>query len=293
MMLPSFRETPGFYVLSGVIFLFTLWLYAMLRLSKIKNNNLVLEKRIAERTREMEFMLNELIISKHELLERNRIQQRLLTAISHDIKSPLKFLEMVARQFLENLKNGAGDRATSVRVAGLLQEGSYRLYLLTDNLLQYLKLYSTEGIIVTQPIHLYSLVEEKRALFADIAASGGNEIRNQISSDLEVKSDVTLLNVILHNLLDNAVKVTKDGLIIIDGEINESNVIIQVSDTGAGMRAHLVEWCNDTQQFRSNVGVTGGLGLIIVKELVHLIGGKLEVRSQPGNGTVIQIVLPS
>jgi signal transduction histidine kinase len=292
-MLPSFCEPPGFYVLSGAIFVFTLWLYARRRLSKIKNNNLVLEKRIAERTREMEFMLNELIISKHELLERNRIQQRLLTAISHDIKSPLKFLEMVARQFLENLKNGADDRATSVRVAGLLQEGSYRLYLLTDNLLQYLKLYSTEGIIVTQPVHLHSLVEEKRTLFADIAASGGNKIRNQISSDLEVNSDVTLLNVILHNLLDNAVKVTKDGLIIIDGKINESNVIIQVSDTGAGMRAHLVEWCNDTQQLRSNVGVTGGLGLIIVKELVHLIGGKLEVRSQPGNGTVIQLVLPS
>lgn len=202
------------------------------------------------------------------------------------------FQEMVARQFLENLRKGQDDMATSVKVAELLQEGSYRLLLLTDNLVQYLKLYANGESIHSKPVHIFSLVDDKRRIFAEIAASKGNYITNRIPDDLYVESDDTLLSVILHNLLDNALKVTTDGEVFIDGEEQQDHVIIRVSDTGAGMRQHLVEWCNDNSPTDSNIGITGGMGLLIVKELVHWIGGTLKVNSEQGKGTLIQLMLP-
>lgn len=291
-MLITFYETPGFYVLIAVIGLLLLWGFLKLRVHHFKRSNLILEKKIPGRTKQMQSMLQELTLSREALEERNRVQQRLLTAISHDIKSPLMFQEMVARQFLENLRKGQDDMATSVKVAELLQEGSYRLLLLTDNLVQYLKLYANGESIHSKPVHIFSLVDDKRRIFAEIAASKGNYITNRIPDDLYVESDDTLLSVILHNLLDNALKVTTDGEVFIDGEEQQDHVIIRVSDTGAGMRQHLVEWCNDNSPTDSNIGITGGMGLLIVKELVHWIGGTLKVNSEQGKGTLIQLMLP-
>ena len=247
---------------------------------------------MSEKIEEIQSILLELSISKQALLKRNLVQQRLLTVISHDIKSPLIFLEMAARQFLKNLKSGTSDRVDSIKVAGLLQEGSYRLCLLIDNLLHYLKIYSREGAINIESVNLYELVNEKCRLFADIAASDGNQIVNCMPPDLYVKSDITSLNVILHNLLDNATKVTRDGQIKIGGELAGEYIHMRISDTGSGMAHHLIEWCNDIQRPFSGSGLTGGLGLVIVKELVDLIGGKLQVTSEPGNGTLINISLP-
>lgn len=291
-MLIAFYEAMVFYALIITIVLFLLWSFVKLRVRHFKRSNLILERKIADRTTEMQSMLLELTLSREALEERNRVQQRLLTAISHDIKSPLIFLEMVARQFLENLKKGQHDVNTSLRVAGLLQEGSYRLFLLTDNLLRYLKLYASGGGIRRKPVYLFRLVDEKCRLFADIAASKGNHLTNRMPDDLYVESDETLLTVILHNLLDNALKVTTDGEVIINGEEQEEYIIIRVSDTGAGMRPHLVEWCNDSNSTDSNTEMTGGMGLIIVKELVYLIGGTLKASSEQGKGTVIQLLLP-
>ncbi len=290
-MLSSLYGTPGFYIVVAVAVIFLLGVYVRLRLRTIKNNNLLLERRIAERTREMESVIDELSHFKQALLKRNLVQQRLLTAISHDIKSPLRFLEMVSRQHLEKLKAGEGDRASSLRVAGILQEGSYRLFLLTDNLLEYLKLYAHEGAITMEKLRLYTLVEEKRILFADIAASGENQILNNMPDNLCVKSDITLLRVILHNLLDNATKVTRSGEIIIEAEAIHDEVSLSVSDTGPGMIESLVDWCNNKDAGSENTR-TGGTGLIIVKELINLINGRLYVSSNPGNGTVIQLILP-
>ena len=266
--------------------------YGKYRLHKFKSNNKVLEKHIAERTRQMESTVEELNHSRQALLERNLVQQRLLTAISHDIKSPLKFLEMVSRQYLEKLKVGEGDRATSIRVTSILQEGSYRLYLLTDNLLQYLKLYANDGAITIEKVHLRSLVEEKCILFKDIAESGANQILNKVPDDLCVEGDITLLRVILHNLFDNATKVTQEGLIEIEALVIENQVSLRVSDTGPGMMESLVDWCNN-KEVESGRVMTGGMGLIIVKELVNLINSTIRVSSQPSKGTVIELTLPS
>lgn len=265
--------------------------YGKYRLHKFKSNNKVLEKHIAERTQQMESIVEELSFSKQALLERNLVQQRLLTAIGHDIKSPLKFLEMVSRQYLEKLKVGEGDRTTSIRVTSILQESSYRLYLLTDNLLQYLKLYANDGAITLEKVSLRPLVEEKCILFKDIAESSENKILNKVSDDLCVKSDITLLRVILHNLFDNATKVTRGGLITIEGLALGDKVSLRVSDTGPGMMESLVDWCNN-KEIESGKIITGGMGLIIVKELANLINSTLRVSSQPAKGTVIELTLP-
>jgi signal transduction histidine kinase len=286
-----FYGTFWFYVVVVVTGIFLLWVYVRFRLREIKNNNFLLERRIAERTREMESVIDELNHFKQALLERNLVQQRLLTAISHDIKSPLRFLEMVSRQYLEKLKAGEGDRTSSIRVASILQEGSYRLFLLTDNLLEYLKLYAHEGAITMEKVPLYSLVEEKRILFMDIAATSQNEILNRVPDDLCVKSDITLLRVILHNLLDNATKVTRDGQITIEGEAIIDQVSLTVKDTGPGMTESLVNWCNNRDAGSERMTIAG-TGLLIVKELISLINGKLNVSSKPGNGTVIELILP-
>jgi signal transduction histidine kinase len=102
-----------------------------------------------------------------------------------------------------------------------------------------------------------------------------------------------LLNVIIHNLLDNATKVTRKGSIRIFAQAINNEIQIIIEDTGPGMIPEIVDWCNDPdvikQEGNENT-IPMGLGLLIVKELLASIDGKLRVESNPGKGTRMMLV---
>jgi CheY-like chemotaxis protein/anti-sigma regulatory factor (Ser/Thr protein kinase) len=114
----------------------------------------------------------------------------------------------------------------------------------------------------------------------------------------EVRGDAVRVRQVLINLLSNAVKYNRDGghVLVCSRALPGPRVEIEIADTGLGMTAEQVERL--FQPFnrlgRERLGVEGtGIGLVIAKRLAELMGGSLQVHSQPGKGSVFTLTLPA
>ncbi|NML22040.1 GHKL domain-containing protein [Pseudoflavitalea sp. G-6-1-2] len=288
----QFYETTWFKILTGLLVVAGFFLYMRIKLGYIKRKNAQLEEKIDERTQALQTTLNELQQSEESLRKQTRIQHRLITAISHDIKTPLKFLTDIARRAYQSKPEELGADELR-RSAHLIYDSGHRMYHLTDNLLQFIRLNSEDRKFNFDTISLYDLVQSKLQLFREIAADQSTSIENRIVAPFSMMNNHHLLGIVLHNLIDNAVKATYNGSIRIDAERDEQEIIIRVEDTGFGMNDEMKQWCNDESTIKGNASAgSTGFGLIIVKDLVELMHGIIRVSSQENKGTLIELHFP-
>jgi K+-sensing histidine kinase KdpD len=213
-------------------------------------------------------------------------QDRLITAMAHDIKSPLKYIAESARRMYAKLDKPGLEKEREE--AWALFESSTRVYYYTENLLQYIQTQTDRTRIQTVSINVFGLVQDKINIFQTIASEQHTEIDNLIDPELVINTDASLLGVIIYNLLDNAVKVTIDGKIIVSAIVTGQDCTLSIKDTGAGMRPALVEWCNG----ESNENPPhAGMGLLIVKELLALINGRLFATRENERGTEMHAIV--
>lgn len=288
----AWYETWWFKVCIIVLGLLGIWGYTRFRLQYIKHKNKVLESRIDERTTALKATLNDLQASEEALRKQTHIQERLMTAIAHDIKSPLRYMMLAAKRLTE-ITAGENSPSDVHKNAQMLYEAGYRMYHLTDNLLQYIKLSGRDRQIVLEKVDLAVLVGEKVEIFRDIAAAQQTVIVNEVQSGIIIRSNFNLLGVIIHNLLDNAVKVTYEGQVkiyMVTGDI----LRIVIEDSGIGMHPDVINWCNSeltrNNQPKTSFAGHAGFGLIIIKELLALMDGKLQVSSSHEKGTTIELL---
>ncbi|WP_127124496.1 sensor histidine kinase [Pseudoflavitalea rhizosphaerae] len=288
----AFYETAWFRLLIALLVIIGFFLYMRIKLRYIRRKNAQLEEKIDERTKALQATLKELQQSEESMRRQTRMQERLIAAITHDIKTPLKYLTGAARRLFESTE---GEKAMDdkKRSAHLIYESGYRMYHLTDNLLQYIKLNSSQGSIVMDKLCLNELVENKLQIFNEIAAEQSTRIENNIPRETYVLSNHHLLGIIVHNLIDNAVKATFEGVVKISATTDEDTVSILVEDSGFGMNKQTQEWCNDeagTAVATNGVSSKSGLGLIIVKDLVAQMQGRVRVRDGKEGGTVVELI---
>ncbi|AXY73483.1 hypothetical protein D3H65_05605 [Paraflavitalea soli] len=290
---PAFYETWWFYALLGVLVICCMWIYARLRLQYIRRKNKQLEALVNNRTEELSKALSSL--SESELNTRREMQVReiLFTAISHDIGSPLKFMSMMAEELRDSLEVTNVPDKTKQYADDIFKSGFY-LYHLTRNLLQYLRISEKKAALQYRKFDLHRLVEDKAAIFQPIARERNVTIENEVPLLFQLHSDPLLLEVIIHNLLDNAVKATRDGRITIRVESTEAGQTqLVVEDTGHGMREEVAGFFNTGVAAPEEIGKPGGtlagFGLIIVNELVRLLQARLQIKTGSG-GTKIHLV---
>ena len=105
-----------------------------------------------------------------------------------------------------------------------------------------------------------------------------------------VNNNRLLFSIIIHNLLDNAIKNTASGKIILSSGIRENKVYFEIEDSGAGMSAELVHLYNNKKiQFRTEKDEKAGMGLQIITELLEIMKGKMKIESSAVFGTKITI----
>lgn len=290
----AFYETAWFRILVLMVMIAGFLVYTRIKLRYVQRKNAQLEERIDERTQALQVTLTELQQSEESMRRQTRMQERLIAAITHDIKTPLKYLTSAARRLFDNTDT-AGEKniEENKRTAHLIYESGYRMYHLTDNLLQYIKLNSTQVSISFDECCLYELVQAKLQIFNEIAAEQNTEIGNLIPEGTYIRSNNHLLGIVIHNLIDNAVKATFNGVVRISASENGEELRIRVEDSGFGMNPSMQEWCNNDQlNAGSDNGVTGksGLGLIIVKDLVAQMQGHIHVSDGANGGTVVELI---
>jgi K+-sensing histidine kinase KdpD len=220
------------------------------------------------------------------------MQQVLIGAIVHDIKTPLRYFMWTARSLQEDLQKGLPGEPLADR-AQLLYQSAERMHGMVEDLLQYSRVQlraAADGRFKAVNVHL--AVAAKATLFHHIAYAKGVEIINNVDSGLTLDTDPDCLAVILHNILDNAVKFTAGGSVVVSSGTGKNGLFIQVADTGRGMSREYIEWCNTAaagysaprpgEDFRP-----AGLGLMLVRELLGRIKGKLIVSRGEQGGTVM------
>ena len=288
---PAYYETSWFLAICVILFLGLIWLYTKFRLRYIRSTNRILTRHIELHTHELKSTLAALQQSENKLKQHSRLQDRLITAIAHDIMSPLKYISLTGKNLFNNLEKVEGAN-TLLREAKLLKDESYRVYLLSANLLQYIRFLSKTGNIIMEKVNVYEIAEEKINIFREIAKASSTSMINEVPPGFLVNSNKMLLNVIIHNLLDNATKITKTGSIRIIGEASGGKIKITIADTGPGMIPELLEWCNDPEVLKRNDhsnSISTGLGLLIVRELIAMIEGEFYVESTRGKGTRMRL----
>ncbi|MFD2887597.1 sensor histidine kinase [Chitinophaga cymbidii] len=277
-------ETTWFRLLVACFIVLVIYLYIRLRMVRIQRKNRVLKYHVQERTRELEETLEFLQASERQLRRQGLMQQRLITAITHDIKTPMKYLLLLS---------GAEGKHDKKSVA--MHDALYRMYHLVENLIQYMKMQAIENQDSLQYVDLHELLEEKAGIFRPIAEARAVKILNQAAPDIQVPVNRQLLAVVINNLLDNAVKYTVTGSVRIGACYKEGALSIQITDTGIGMEPAMRDWINRNQYVQPEEErlpyMQNGIGLMIVIELLQQINGRLVVHANEDAGTRMEVVL--
>ena len=218
-------------------------------------------------------------------------REKLMLTITHDIKAPLGSI-MVYIDLLTRLDLG---KRGALYLDHMKSSADHLLELVTD-LLDFYKLDSNKvavNRIAFSPADLFTAVCTG---FEPVAAAKGIELRCTLAAELsgQVAGDPSRVRQIAENLLSNAIKFTDRGFVAFDAWLEEGRLLFRVSDTGRGIGPEERERIfQEFVRLPSAGGVSGvGLGLSIVDRLVKLLGGTIELESEPGAGSRFLVAVP-
>jgi two-component system phosphate regulon sensor histidine kinase PhoR len=220
------------------------------------------------------------------------VRQQFVANLSHEIRTPLAGLDLAAQTLSVQLP-AEGD--TRLFIDRVIQE-SHRLQAILLNLTQLAAL-DAEGIEVERaPFGAGELVNELVERYQPRASAAGLALRAEPSpADLQVLGDRGKTDQALQNIVDNALKFTRSGEVVVTATAHQAQVEIAVRDTGSGIPPR--DLPRIFERFykvdRARGGQPGsGLGLSIARHLVELQGGTIGAESSPGAGTVVRVRLP-
>ena len=239
----------------------------------------------------------ELLKAKDEAEAANIAKSRFLANVSHEIRTPMNGIV----GFLEILESTGLNRKQSGYLNDVKSAAGALLALIND-ILDYSRAEADKIMLENIPFNLHMLIGESVSLFSPSAQKKGVRLVHSISGNVprNVMGDPTRLRQVLNNIIGNAVKFTEIGQVSVtvdSSEYNAGNImtIFEIADTGIGMTKDTVNKLFQafTQADASTTRKYGGtgLGLAISKKTVDLLGGKIEVKSEPGKGTCFKISL--
>jgi len=225
----------------------------------------------------------------------NTIKDRLFSIISHDLRSPLShlrdYIELVTNNFITH-------QEAREWLPELSKDLNYTLAL-TDNLLVWAKSQLESGQATNfSDFPVDVVVHDNIALFSKQATLKGLEIRSNLEADdrIHIKSDKEMLRLILRNLINNAIKFSKDGDKIQVNAFEENNLVrFEVVDTGVGMTNEQIDkiFTTSLESTRGTNNEKGsGLGLKLIIDFIKILGGELEIESEVGKGSKFSFSLP-
>jgi PAS domain S-box-containing protein len=257
---------------------------------RLQSLNEELEQRVAERTRELEGLNQQLREARDAAEAANNSKDKYLAAASHDLLQPLN----AARLLVSTLRERTLPGAEQVLVERTHQALEGAEDLLTD-LLEIARL-DQSAIRPDLDVHpLGELLGPLVSEFDEVARAAGLRLRSRIPA-LAVRTDHRLLSRILRNFLSNACRYTERGSVMLAARRRGESVRVEVWDTGRGIPADQLEAIFlefnqlDTGRAADRRGV--GLGLAIVDRIAGILGCRVQVRSVPGRGSVFAIDVP-
>jgi two-component system sensor histidine kinase KdpD len=226
------------------------------------------------------------------LEESDKVQNAVLSAISHDVGAPLAAITASLSGLLT--ANGALDQAAERQLLETADTEARRLHRLVNNLLSMTRLEAGVSTVKTEPHDLLDLVS---AALEELGASAGQrQVSFDIPEDLPlVPMDFRLITHVFINLLSNALKYSPpDQPVEVRGRIIDDQLEVLVVDRGVGVPpedlGRVFEKFYRVAEFGSSNGL--GLGLAICKAFIEAHGGRIGLENNPMGGTIVRFVIP-
>jgi two-component system, OmpR family, phosphate regulon sensor histidine kinase PhoR len=232
-------------------------------------------------------------ITQIERLE--KVRQEFLSNISHELRTPLT--SIIA--YVETLQDGAiNEPENNQRFLGVIRRNAERMNALIADIAE-LSMIETGNISLdVRQVRLSQAVDEIFAALSSKAAERNVSLVNRVAPEAYVRADMTRLEQMLTNLVDNAIKFNREnGTVTVLFSNSSGKSLISVIDTGEGIVPENLQRIFE-RFYRIDRGRTRevggtGLGLAIVKHLARLHGGEVFVASTLGRGTTFSIELPA
>ncbi|MCW2977265.1 MAG: hypothetical protein JWM06_2546 [Actinomycetia bacterium] len=223
-----------------------------------------------------------------KLAESEQLSRNFLMSVSHELRTPLTAI----RGHVAALREGViDDEVMQEASLGVIGEEAMRLERLVGDVLDLAKLDAHRFTVLQEEVDMEHLCERVYTAFAEVARRRAMDYRLDVRAQPVIVTDGDRVFQIISNLLSNAFRWTPEGGRV-ELSLSEDGgwVSVVVADSGPGISAE--ERDRIFRPFWSRDGGGTGLGLAIARELALALGGRVEVRSEPGLGSRFELVLP-
>jgi len=243
------------------------------------------KKVIAEKARK-------LTVQTKELTELNNVKNKLFSIISHDLKMPMYAL----RNLFSNVQQQSlPAEELKEMIPDVVHDLNYTISLM-ENLLQWAKCQMQADIVRTESLDIAEMIDEVVHLLRPQAESKKIKLENLSFDPVRILGDKDMINLVLRNLISNAIKFTPvSGRVSVGCKEGGSFVEVYVKDSGAGMCVETINKINQNNYYstKGTASESGtGLGLMLCKEFLTKNGGHLHINSKPGEGSVFSFIMP-
>ncbi len=283
-------------IVTALIIILVVILYRRNQLKQKANRLLWLQKNtLARQNIEIKQQREELKAHSEKLKEVGRMKDKLFSIVSHDLKSPFNSLlaitslldnQAISREDLSSLKNDL-----NTKISALLE--------MLNNLLFWAQSQLKGTKTKKESFNLVDLIRKNVEVFELMAREKKIGLKTQFGDDEFVFGDIDQIDCVIRNLVNNAIKFTKEnGRVTVGfGDHSETHKRVWVEDTGVGMEPEITEKLFDPQEDIKTSGTANepgsGIGLFLCKDFVENNGGRLWLESEADIGTTFYFTVPA
>ena len=286
-ILAPWYQRPWVWILFGCCIAALIAGIVRLRTHQLQRRQNRLQKQIAEKTRELK--------QKNEELEKSDITKtRLISIISHDLITPLKFLHLAGKNLVE--KKSKLSEELQIETITEIMNTSKELELLSTNILNWIKYRNEDRRLVKENFLLHQLINQLFGILGPMAKHKQIRLINQVDETTSLFQYIEPVRIILYNLILNGINFTTHGFILVSSVFTSAGISLTVRDTGVGMTQeqinnvmadHFIISSTNVDQRKGN-----GLGYLIIKDLLKISRGSLSIESEKDHGTQVIVLLP-
>ena len=238
-----------------------------------------------------------LILSKTEELQRTIAgRDKLYSVIAHDLRSPMGSIKMVLNMLILNLPSEKIG-TEMYELLTMANQTTEDVFSLLDNLLKWTKSQIGKLNVVYQDVDLVEVTDSVIEIFSMVASLKKIKIREIKPEKMMVNADIDMLKTVVRNLLSNAIKFSKENSeVLVKMEEVDGMAVVSVQDYGCGIseegQKKLLHTDTHFSTFGTNNEEGSGLGLLLCKDFVVKIGGKLWFTSKEGEGSIFSFSIP-
>jgi len=256
---------------------------------------LMLNYKIKEKTKILHLKNEELTAAKEKAEEHDKLKTVFLQNMSHEIRTPMNAI----LGFLSFLKNPELDEKNKNEYLDIINVNGERLLTTINNIFEISKIESNQICVQYSEVNIKTILDYYYQKYIPLANKKGLTIKlsEQLNDEtLVVETDRNILDIILVNLLDNALKFTNNGYIELGYSLKENSIAFFIKDTGVGIPSDRINAIferfiqADLKITRAHEG--NGLGLAIVKAYIEKLNGKIWIESEVGIGSTFFFSIP-